>query len=58
MTPESEPTSSSSSGGPAGTGPIETFEEALALAIRSLAESATGIPDEWLAALDREKAKG
>jgi hypothetical protein len=35
--------------------PPETFEEALAFALRALADAAPGIPPEWLAALNREK---
>ena len=33
----------------------ETFEEALAFAIKALSEAGTGLPPDWLAALDREK---
>ena len=37
------------SGGP------QTFEEALAFALKGLAESSPGFPPDWLAALSREK---
>jgi hypothetical protein len=35
----------------------QTFEEALQFALQALTGTATGIPDEWLAALDREKGR-
>lgn len=33
----------------------QTFEEALAFALKALAEAGTGLPPDWIAALNREK---
>jgi hypothetical protein len=35
----------------------QTFQEALEFAIRALTGSASGLDDDWLAALDREKGR-
>jgi hypothetical protein len=37
------------------TSPPETFEEALAYALKCLADGSVPLPPEWLAALNREK---